>query len=485
MAGWIKSNMFQDDVGPGVRSSVVVGGNIAARGPVKWSGSKVVQAAANDPDAVGMLVENESKILNDEAAIAFGGVVTGNAESIINDGESVKVGLNGTIAPALTIALAGQVIEDNVGLGFANQPANDSVEVVSSSALDTMPLDIYGTTNGGLTVVKERVVLTGTTQVVTVKTDWGVILGVEIPEGYPTSQGTLTIREGSANATIITMSAGVRQRGVVNVPRAQQRAFGHIIGVVADSGTTKTVGIEGVNAAGSTVREAVVLTGATAVPFTGQYRHVTKILVGDLESARTATFRTDSKIDGSAVIIGRALTDAIAGAPVDFLFTKQDHRGLLTVATAPSIPISNTTTETAFSNASFTIPANLLQPGKVIRVRAQGILTATNSTDTLTVRAKLGSTTLLTLAGADAVDNDTFDLECEIFARAAPGGTAAVVAAGTYSIGAPGTATRRHGSLGTTNFATNGDLVLSITSQWSAASTSDSVRCDIFSVEIK
>ncbi len=139
---------------------------------------------------------------------------------------------------------------------------------------------------------------------------------------------------------------------------------------------------------------------------------------------------------------------------------------------------------------SFSIPANTIKQGTVVKVRYQGIATATNAADTLTIVLKCGPTTLtgqalVTHAATDVADNDIFEGEFTLVGRAAPAAAAACVGVGSFSgMGAAGTPTRRAAYLGSTNFATNGALLMEVTADWSAANAGNSCRLDILTVEI-
>ncbi|MCX8129777.1 MAG: hypothetical protein N3I35_06725 [Clostridia bacterium] len=104
---------------------------------------------------------------------------------------------------------------------FTNQPSNDGVEIVSSSANDTQKITIFGTTNGTSNVVYETVTLTGTTAVATTKTDWGNIYGAFLGDIYGLNStpavGTITIREASGDQAITTIAATKRSKGMVNL----------------------------------------------------------------------------------------------------------------------------------------------------------------------------------------------------------------------------------------------------------------------------
>ncbi len=68
-----------------------------------------------------------------------------------------------------------------------------------------------------------------------------------------------------------------------------------------------------------------------------------------------------------------------------------------------------TITETSFDK-SVTLPANTLQLGDVLRIRAQGICPSTNSTDTLNIKLKIGSLIVLATGALDVNNNDIVDI---------------------------------------------------------------------------
>lgn len=147
---------------------------------------------------------------------------------------------------------------------------------------------------------------------------------------------------------------------------------------------------------------------------------------------------------------------------------------------------TNTTTEALA--ASYTMPANTLFQGAKLRIRFQGIATATNSSDTLTVKLYIGGltgTALLTSSSTDATDNDVFQGECELTCRTV-GATGTFVAVGTFTKveAASGTATNVVAITASTAIDTTASQVIGVGLDWSAASASDSARIDIFSVEL-
>lgn len=157
--------------------------------------------------------------------------------------------------------------------------------------------------------------------------------------------------------------------------------------------------------------------------------------------------------------------------------------------TAASTAVSNTTTETVFDKYA-TIPANSLQPASVIRIRWQGIATATNSTDTLTIKAYIHSaatltagTTLFSHAATDVADNNVFTGEYELIIRTiGASGTMVGVGVGKSVPAAEGTMTSKDDILASTAIDTTVAQYIGVTATWSAASSSDSCRLDFFRV---
>jgi len=224
------------------------------------------------------------------------GVVGGPASSTNNalaryDGTTGKLLQNGVITEDdFTGTLNGPLNNTTttaVGSAFGNQPANDGVEILSSNAADTtQSATVIGTTNGTDTVVVETVALTGTTPVSTVKVDWGIILAVKLSASCA---GTITFREASADATITTITTTNLSKGVNTVAAADQPAYNRTVSLVASGASTKQIGLQGTNSAGTTIYDSQALNGATAVLSNSQFLTVTEIYTGDLEGTRTAT----------------------------------------------------------------------------------------------------------------------------------------------------------------------------------------------------
>lgn len=154
---------------------------------------------------------------------------------------------------------------------------------------------------------------------------------------------------------------------------------------------------------------------------------------------------------------------------------------------AASSAISNTTTETLFST-QYSVPKNSLSAGQLIRIRYQGIATATNSTDTLAIKLYIGGTAgtlLLSHTATDVADNNVFQGEYELIVRTV-GASGTIVGVGTAKSvpAAEGTATYKDDILASTAIDTTAAQVIGVSATWSVASASNSVRLDFLRIEM-
>jgi hypothetical protein len=149
---------------------------------------------------------------------------------------------------------------------------------------------------------------------------------------------------------------------------------------------------------------------------------------------------------------------------------------------AASAAVTATTTPTSFDK-SFTFPANSLKAGDRIRFRAQVIASATNSTDTLTLKALLGSDELAATAAVDVANGDIGYIEGEIVVRTA-GASGTAVAAGSQALGVPGTVTAKPFLKASFTLDTTATKELAIQATWSTNNAGNSCRLDVLDVEL-
>lgn len=175
-------------------------------------------------------------------------------------------------------------------------------------------------------------------------------------------------------------------------------------------------------------------------------------------------------------------TDGTTDAPVNGWLG-----GVVYSATAASTALTASSTETLL-DTSYSIPANTLVAGSVIKVRFQGIATATNSTDTLTIKLYIGGlagTAVLTGTATDVANNDIFTGEALIQVRTAgASGTMVAVASGNIVPAATRVAVPVYQITASTTLDTTAAQVVGVGAKWSTTSGSNSCRLDLMVVEI-
>lgn len=156
---------------------------------------------------------------------------------------------------------------------------------------------------------------------------------------------------------------------------------------------------------------------------------------------------------------------------------------------AASSAVTNTSDETLFST-SYTLPANILKAGSLLRIRYQGIQTAQNSTNTLALKLYLGGiggTALQTIAAAQGAANNIFAGEFYLAVRTV-GATGKFVGWGNYTAtpAASATATMVVGNVAETTVDTTASKVIGVSAKFSVAGTgnANSARLDYLSVEM-
>lgn len=233
-------------------------------------------------------------------------------DSAVLAGQRLKVSTSTSLIRCVDSNAAATIIKASTGGNFGNQPANDGVEFVSDDASDDMDLTIYYTRNGqGDTVFQETKAVNGTTQVALTHTDVALVLGAELSA---LGAGTITIREASANATITTIdSTATLVAGIVEVDSANQDAFNAAPTAVAGGASTKQIGLIGVDESGAALLDSQALNGTTAVAFNDTFRLVTRLLVGDVASATTATVAVGAE-DDENMIVAKALENISRGS---------------------------------------------------------------------------------------------------------------------------------------------------------------------------
>jgi len=175
-------------------------------------------------------------------------------------------------------------------------------------------------------------------------------------------------------------------------------------------------------------------------------------------------------------------------------------RAIVTVQTVAGTAYSNSTTETILPTAaqcqgSRTIPANFLKVGTQIRVRARGIMSFPSTGDTIAWRIRWGGTggTQLAISTADPSSGvgttRGWDIDVVLTVRST-GATGTVIANGTFTIRSEDATAGlirfyTFGDNATVTFNTTTANTVDLTAAWSVASTSLTVTCTQFSVEVE
>jgi hypothetical protein len=104
-------------------------------------------------------------------------------------------------------------------------------------------------------------------------------------------------------------------------------------------------------------------------------------------------------------------------------------------AQTASVTVANTVTETTLlgsGSGTLTLPANFLKVGTSLRLRAAGYHSSTGN-PTITIRIKLGSTTIATMSGTGGNGtNDSWEVNLDLTVRTV-GASGTIFAQGKYA----------------------------------------------------
>jgi hypothetical protein len=281
------------------------------------STGKYAQSAVGDTAVVG--VNGELAKSAGDTASPHRGATVGYSDDVLTPGWHFKAGDSGRIIRFLDAAGSGAaMLTTGNGIGFTNQPLNDSSQAVSSNAGDTtQTITWIGTTTGTNTVVSETKALNGTTAITSTKTDWGQILAIKLSASCA---GTVTVKKTTGALAITTLATTVLTKGVELVLAANQQAYNVAPTLVGSGSSTKQVGLAGTNSAGTAIFDSKALNGTTAVTMNATFKRVTEVYTGDLETNRTVTLSTGAAdvAEKRLGIVGTATTAQGQLAAVQF-----------------------------------------------------------------------------------------------------------------------------------------------------------------------
>lgn len=271
----------------------------------------------------------------------------------------------------------------------------------------------------------------------------------------------------TSGARTITVASGINKDGDTTLVFDAAEEFVVLESMpVSATGTSpalyewRVVASEGVSGGGLLDAEFDSLTAASAAITTAAI----PTLTGGTDSTGRVT-TTDGVASGTARVVGGRAYSAILATD-----------NLLASAGA-SAHVDHSQT--------YSIPANTLKANSVLRIRYQVSVTNDSGTDTLETKLYIGGTTLMTTTAFDPSAATDFVIgEFTLVARAAPGGTASCVGCGTWVTSDTGVIISGGAIMAATNLATNGALVVKVSSKWSATTASTNARLEILNVEI-
>jgi hypothetical protein len=174
---------------------------------------------------------------------------------------------------------------------------------------------------------------------------------------------------------------------------------------------------------------------------------------------------------------GRLPANAVAVTRGDKLMSNGDGTFVLWPSTgnklytnaAASTAVSNGVNTEQFYDVSYTLPANTLKVGDVLNIKGYVVVSATASTDTITVKLYLGATAIVTTAAVDAANGDIVEFEVNVVVRTI-GASGTIVAWNTNANGVPATGTVKAGFIASTAIDTTATQLIRASSTWSATS---------------
>jgi hypothetical protein len=154
---------------------------------------------------------------------------------------------------------------------------------------------------------------------------------------------------------------------------------------------------------------------------------------------------------------------------------------------AASTALTASSTETLF-DTSYSIPANTLVPGQLIKISYWGICTATNGSDTFASVLRIGGvagTALYTHTATDVANNNIFLGEFSLIIRTiGSSGTMVGWGWGKNVPAAEATIAVRDDILASTAIDTTIAQVIGVTGQFSSTNGGNSARLDFLAVEM-
>lgn len=195
------------------------------------------------------------------------------------DAMTSEVTASGALKCSGTRAAAGRDSDISTQLS-----ANDSVQVVSSSAGDTTQRVVVYGLDASNAALSETLNLNGTTAVIGTAV-FSKILGARV---IGTTVGTVSVKTDDGGTTILTIAAGTNPTKGLSAAAAMY-VGGAALTTVADAASTAALLLIGYSTAGLVQMEKITLNGTTPVVGTATWSEITFIALGLVAAARTVT----------------------------------------------------------------------------------------------------------------------------------------------------------------------------------------------------
>jgi hypothetical protein len=163
----------------------------------------------------------------------------------------------------------------------------------------------------------------------------------------------------------------------------------------------------------------------------------------------------------------------------------QSHSGTLFTQTADAT-CANTTTETTLTSTgvgTLTLPANFFVAGKTIKLQAYGFHSSTSGA-TVTIRVKLGSTTILTATGSSGSDTNAGIIMDTVITCRTTGASGTVAGQGVYTEIGNTPNFRQMTNTAAVTVDTTTSQAITMTAQWSAAAAGRTITVTNLSVQV-
>jgi len=185
--------------------------------------------------------------------------------------------------------------------------------------------------------------------------------------------------------------------------------------------------------------------------------------------------------NASAVVVGDTL---ISNGDGTLVKPSSNGSHTLYASAAASTDVTNSvSTEQDFSQ-TYTVPANFLQVGDILKIKGFAVVSAAAGTDTLTVKFYIGSQLITATAAVNATTGDVVEWEINLVVRTI-GASGTFVAYGFVANGVPGTATALPFFLGSTTIDTTATKVIKASATWSATTATCTVAIQAQTITIE